>query len=174
MAIRDLAPWRRGTAVRRGHEERGGRGYPRWLEEPFEAMERFFEAPWRFDPFRLAMEAWRRHDVEFTPNVDVIEDDEAITVTAELPGLSEQDIEVDLTGNTLTLKGEKKLERRETKAGTRYAECEYGVFYREIPLYREVIPEKTEAYFKNGVLTVKLPKTLEEQKRTRKIDVKAA
>lgn len=108
------------------------------------------------------------------PRTDVTETDEAVEVSVELPGMDEKDIDVSLSDDVLTIRGEKKAEREEKKKGYYLAERSYGSFYRSIPLPPGVDPEKAEAQFKKGVLTVSLPKTPEAQAKVRKIEVKAS
>ena len=108
------------------------------------------------------------------PVADVVEGERDYRVTAELPGMSEKDIEIALAGDVLTLKGEKK-EEHEGKGQNRYvSERRYGLFQRSFALPEDADPEKIEAEFKNGVLTVTLPKRPEAQAKQRKIEVKAA
>jgi HSP20 family protein len=107
------------------------------------------------------------------PVADVVEGERDYRVTAELPGLSEKDIEISLAGDTLTVKGEKK-EEREEKAESRYvSERRFGSFQRSFQLPEDADPEKIEAGFKNGVLTITLPKRPGAQVKRRKIEVKA-
>lgn len=108
------------------------------------------------------------------PRTDVTETDEAVDVSVELPGMDEKDIDVSLSDDVLTIRGEKKAEREEEKKGYYLAERSYGSFYRSIPLPPGVDSEKAEAQFKKGVLTVTLPKTPEAQAKVRKIEVKAS
>jgi|3_EtaG_2_1085321.scaffolds.fasta_scaffold00011_93 HSP20 family protein len=108
------------------------------------------------------------------PRTDVTETDEAVDVSVELPGMDEKDIDVSLSDDVLTIRGEKKAEREEEKKGYYLAERSYGSFYRSIPLPPGVDSEKAEARFKKGVLTVTLPKTPEAQAKVRKIEVKAS
>lgn len=108
------------------------------------------------------------------PRTDVTETDEAVDVSVELPGMDEKDIDVSLSDDVLTIRGEKKAEREEKKKGYYLAERSYGSFYRSIPLPPGVDSEKAEARFKKGVLTVSLPKTPEAQAKVRKIEVKAS
>lgn len=108
------------------------------------------------------------------PRTDVTETDEAVDVSVELPGMDEKDIDVSLSDDVLTIRGEKKAEREEKKKGYYLAERSYGSFYRSIPLPPGVDSEKAEAQFKKGVLTVTLPKTPEAQAKVRKIEVKAS
>lgn len=92
------------------------------------------------------------------PNIDVSENDDEIEVTAELPGLSEKDLDVSLTRDILRIRGEKKHEHEEQKKDYYLTERSYGVFTRDIPLWTEVDAEHIEARFKKGVLKVRLPK----------------
>lgn len=109
----------------------------------------------------------------FTPSVDVVDTDKEIRVSAELPGMDEKDIEVSLTGEVLTIKGEKKEEREEKGKDYFRSERSYGSFLRNIPLPIEVDTTKVQASFKKGVLTVNMPKTTKAIDRTKKINVKA-
>jgi len=93
-------------------------------------------------------------------------------VTAELPGLEEEDVEVELSDEGLTIRGEKKQEQEERGEGYYRAERTYGAFQRFIDLPCEVDGEKAEAEFRNGILTVILPKRPEEQGNRKKIQIK--
>jgi HSP20 family protein len=108
------------------------------------------------------------------PAVDVSEDDKAFKITAELPGLSEKDIDVTVTGDLVMLKGEKRQEREEKGKNRYVAERSYGSFQRSFYLPEGVARDKVTAEFTNGVLTVMLPKTVEAQAQQKKIEVKAA
>ncbi len=108
------------------------------------------------------------------PAVDVTETDKAYEITAELPGLDEKNVEVNLADGGLTIKGEKKEEKEETKKDYYVCERHYGSFERYFGLPDGVDADKIEATFKNGVLKVTLPKTAEAQKPAKKIEVKAA
>ena len=108
------------------------------------------------------------------PLVDVAETDEGLTVTAELPGMEEKDIDVDLTDNVLTLKGEKKAETEEKKADYHFRERSYGSFARSIAVPFDVDPDTVKASFAKGVLTITLPRPPEAKRATRKIEVKPA
>lgn len=111
---------------------------------------------------------------EFQPEVSVSEDEREICVQAELPGLSESDVEVTYEPGYLILKGEKKEEeKRELKErGVRYSEWRYGSFERRIPLRAEVQESQIQANFDRGVLTVSLPKTEQARLQARRIQVK--
>jgi HSP20 family protein len=107
-----------------------------------------------------------------TPAVDITEDDGAIAVTAELPGMTEKDIQVTLSGSTLVIKGEKRQEREEKDKGYHLSERCYGEFQRSFLLPEGADCDRVDAKFGNGVLTVTVPKTA--QAAPRKIDVKTA
>ncbi|WP_454621087.1 Hsp20/alpha crystallin family protein [Bradyrhizobium cenepequi] len=108
------------------------------------------------------------------PAVDVTESDKAYEITAELPGLDEKNIEVNVADGGITIKGEKKEETEEKKKDYYVSERRYGAFERYFALPEGVDAGKIEATFKNGVLKVTLPKTAEAQKPAKKIEVKAA
>jgi len=109
-----------------------------------------------------------------TPAIDVIEKDNAIEIRADLPGMEEKDIDVRMTDGALTISGETKEEQEKHEEGEYYvSERRYGSFRRTIPLPEGVDRDKVEAKFKNGLLTVELPKTPEAQQKSKKIEVKA-
>ncbi|MGO4869445.1 MAG: Hsp20/alpha crystallin family protein [Roseiarcus sp.] len=108
------------------------------------------------------------------PAVDVTEKDKEFEISAELPGLSEKDIEVKLSNGTLVIKGEKKEEKEEREKDYYLSERRFGSFVRSFAVPEGVDADKIEATFAKGVLTIKLPKTAEAQKSETKIPVKAA
>lgn len=118
-------------------------------------VNRLFDSLWSsFDPTgALASPSW--------PNIDFVEGDREYTISAELPGVEEKDIEVLLANGCLTLRGEKKCEYRDAhrQLGERY----YGRFERRMTLPDGIDEDKVKASFRNGVLTVILPKSLEAQ-----------
>lgn len=113
------------------------------------------------------------NDWDFMPDIDVRETKKAVTVTAELPGVDDKDLDVRLDGNTLTIRGQKRAEKTEQADGWKHSECSYGSFVRSVPLDAEVDPSRVEATFKNGVLKVKLPKTAARERDRSRIEVKA-
>ncbi|APF20506.1 heat shock protein Hsp20 [Caldithrix abyssi DSM 13497] len=108
----------------------------------------------------------------FVPSVDVKEKDKEIIVTAELPGMDAEDIEINISDDVLTLRGEKREEKEEKEGNFYRRECSYGSFHRDIPLPAEIDPDKVEAEFKRGVLKVRLPKKPESERKAKKIEVK--
>jgi HSP20 family protein len=97
----------------------------------------------------------------WTPAVDMHESDEAFTLTAELPGFSKDDVQVEIKGNRLTLKGERKRETDVQKTQYHRVERVYGAFERSIRLPAVVDADKAQAIFKDGVLKLMLPKAEE-------------
>jgi HSP20 family protein len=94
----------------------------------------------------------------FAPAVDIFEDDDAITVRAELPGVNPEDVRIEVDNNVLTISGERKLEREEQREGYHRIESSYGVFTRSFALPESVDPTKVEAEIDQGILTVRIAK----------------
>ncbi len=141
--------------------------------EPFtffrDEMNRLFDNFFRgFD-----IEPFGRKITAFSPNIDISETDKEVVISAELPGIEEKDIDVSLTKDSVTIKGEKKEEKEEKGKSYYRMERSYGSFCRTIPLPTEIDADKTTAEFKKGVLTIKMPKTPEAIKETKKIQIKA-
>ncbi|QRM35771.1 Hsp20/alpha crystallin family protein [Microvirga sp. VF16] len=103
-------------------------------------------------------------------SMNVSETDSEIRITAELPGVTEQDIDVSLDDDVLTIRGEKRFERKDDKENYHFMERSYGSFQRSLRLPYAVESEQIRASFENGVLTVTVPKT-ERQERSRRIQV---
>jgi HSP20 family protein len=159
MAITDLIPWRRQEPARRGENE---------LTAFERDMDRLFERFFRGSTLAPFGESWGT----FSPSVDVVETNDQIKVSAELPGLDDGDIEVSLDRGVLTISGEKSEEHKEERENYYRAERTYGSFRRSIPLPAEVNEDEVEAVFQNGVLTITLPKAEVVEGRKR-ISVKA-
>ncbi|WP_414476043.1 Hsp20/alpha crystallin family protein [Microvirga sp. M2] len=104
------------------------------------------------------------------PQINVSETDTEIRITAELPGVTEDDIHVDIHDNMLMIRGEKKLEHKDEKENFHFMERSYGTFQRTLQLPFTVDPEQVKADFENGVLTVTVPKNTQQQ-RSRRIQV---
>ena len=131
---------------------------------PLNGVDRLLDEMTRaFDAAPLAPQAFR-------PSLDVSEAESAWTVRAELPGVDAKDVELTVTGNVLTLRGEKKSETTSEAEGTRRTERCYGKFERTLEFPTELDGSKVEAHAKNGVLTVTLPKA--EASRPRTISIK--
>lgn len=123
--------------------------------------------PWRlFDDLDLFPGVASERTASFTPRVDVTESDEAYRVQAELPGLGEKDFEVVLEDDVLILKGEKRDERSDAEQGWRRSETVHGRFERRFRFPTEVAADEVKAEYRNGVLTVTLPKAPGARVRT--------
>jgi HSP20 family protein len=101
----------------------------------------------------------------WTPRTNVTETKDSLTITAELPGLQAKDVDVAISGDMLTIKGEKKQEKEEKDEHHHVVERTYGAFSRMVRLPAPVAADKIKATFKNGVLTVNLPKTEEAKQK---------
>ena len=110
----------------------------------------------------------------FIPSVDVKESDKEFTVRAELPGVEEKDVEVTVTNDTVTIKGEKKEEKEDKGKNYYYMERSYGSFNRVIPLTSETDANKAEASFKNGVLNITVPKSQTAKTKGTKVSIKGS
>jgi len=107
-----------------------------------------------------------------TPRIDVHETEKELRISAELPGLSEEDIDVSLSRDLLTISGEKKQESEQNVRGWYCMERSFGSFTRSIALPCEVDQDSCKASFKNGVLTVSLSKSPQAQANSRSIPIK--
>jgi len=105
------------------------------------------------------------------PAIDVAEEENEILVRAELPGCKPEDIDISVHGDVLTISGEKKLEKEESKDHYYHRESSYGAFRRQLSLPAEVDAKKVEAQYKDGVLAITLPKA--ETSKAIKVKVKA-
>lgn len=108
---------------------------------------------------------------EWLPSIDVAETKNDVVVKAEIPGMDPKDIDISLTDGLLTIKGEKKEEREEKEKDYHLVERSYGAFTRSVRLPKEVQRDKINASYRNGILTVTLPKSEEAKKKEVKIKV---
>jgi HSP20 family protein len=159
MTIRDLIPWNRSrdVAVRRGEEFNPFLTLHREMNRLFDDVSRGFDlAPFGSD--RAA--GW--------PNIEVSDGDKELKVIAELPGLDEKDVEVELANGVLAITGERKTETEDKDR--LFSERYYGRFERRIPV-DDIEADKVAASFKNGVLTVILPKSAKAQEKVKRIAI---
>jgi|SRR5215469_1006377 HSP20 family protein len=103
------------------------------------------------------------HGGIWSPAIEVRERNNNLEITAELPGMTKEDVKVECTEEGVILEGEKRREHEHTEGGVHRSERSYGHFYRLVPLPDGAEPDKTKADFKNGILTVQVP--ISEQKR---------
>ena len=106
----------------------------------------------------------------WAPAVDIRETDEALSLVAELPGLKREDVTITLENSVLTISGERKFEKDTKEENYHRIERSYGSFARSFTLPNNVKPEQVQATFKDGVLTITLPKV--EEAKPRKIEIK--
>ncbi len=139
----------------------------RWFEEFFE--EPFFPRMWRKFPSR-----WRRlrELEEISPSVDMYDKKDEIVVKAEVPGVEKENVNISLTDNTLTIKGEMKKEEEVKEEDCYYSERSYGSFARTLNLPAKVQADKVKASFQNGILEIHLPKVEEAKPKEVKVEVK--
>jgi HSP20 family protein len=107
----------------------------------------------------------------FVPAVDVYEDEHNLTLKIEVPGIDEKDIDVRIENNTLTVRGERKLEKEEKEENYRRVERQYGVFTRTFTLPNIVDAEKISAHYDKGVLKIQLVKKAEAKPKQIKVNV---
>jgi HSP20 family protein len=163
MAIKDLIPWNnrgREIGVHRGTEANPFLTLHREMNRMFDDVFRGFELA----PFASA----RAFEGLGWPQIDVDENDKELRVTAELPGLDEKDVSLEMANGVLSISGEKKSETEDKDR--RFSERYYGRFERRIPL-EDVDEGKAQASFKNGILTVTIPKSAEAKQNVRRIPI---
>ncbi|RVC60892.1 MAG: Hsp20/alpha crystallin family protein [Mesorhizobium sp.] len=168
MSVRDLIPWNRGNgdqlpSVFRDNDRDPFLSLHREVNRLFDDVFRGFDSSLpAFGRASSFASGW--------PSVEISDGEKAVKVTAEVPGLEEKDIEVLLDDGVLTLKGEKRSEMEDKDR--QFSERYYGRFERRIRLGYEVEQDKIDARFKNGVLTVTLPKTAKAQSQAKRIEIK--
>jgi len=158
-------------------QEREGRSLTRW--DPFEELESFA----RSSPFRELGRHGRLSRImeemfgeralargEHSPALDIHESDHEYVLTLELPGVRKEDVSVDVNEGVLSVRGEKTSGREEKKERSRWVERTYGSFHRALTLPANAAHDRIDAAFKDGVLTVRIPKV--EQSKPKTIAVK--
>lgn len=155
-------PWRPLTNLRRQIDH---------LFEDFDRMTPFW--PFGRSAFEMAPFGRAISTAASTPAVDIVEQDQAIVITAELPGMDENNIELKLANGALLLKGEKQDEREEQNQGYYVSERTYGSFQRSFGLPENIDVDNIEAHFDKGVLTITLPKRPEALPQEKVIGIKS-
>ena len=163
MAYSEIKPW---TKPRRETARRGD-----WNLDPFAylqgQMNRIFEDT--LGPYRGGESLG--HALAFAPVVEITDAESEVRLTAELPGIEAKEIDLYVSHDTLTIRGEKRQERRVEEKGDQWTERAYGAFERTIPLPTEVKAEPVKAHFVNGVLEVVLPNREGAKARFHKVKV---
>jgi len=141
--------------------------------KPFDeltTLRREIDSLWdRFFPEKPFHERYATH--EWLPTIDLKETKDKLVVKAELPGLDAKDVELTLTEDILTIRGEKREEKEEKDEHRFFVESYYGAFERKLKLPTPVKTEKIDATFEKGILTINLPKSEEARKKEIKIKV---
>lgn len=167
MEIKDLIPWARHRPVSQSKDSPEEHPITSLQRE----MNRVFESFWQgFDPFESRESSYGALNAAS----DVVETDGAIEVSIELPGVDENDIQVSISDDALSIKGEKRIERQQDKKGYFVSERSYGTVERSIALPPGLDTSKAEATFSKGVLTVRLPQSEAASSKVRHIEVKSA
>ena len=166
MPIRDLIPWKKSET-----EELSERT-PEYSDPILELQSRmnrmldsFFEEP-------IANLAAHSPRSNYLPSIDFSETEKEFTLSADLPGMEEKDIEISLSKNILTIRGNREEVKEEEGRQYHRIERSSGSFYREIQLPEGIDEEMVEAKFKNGVLTIHLPKSESAVIKHKKIPIK--
>ncbi len=175
MANKEVAPRRWGWGgLRPVRNDRPFDVFRGEMESLHRAIDRMFEDAWGGGGFKpsLLSDVWSTREI--LPSLDVTEDDKAFRVTVELPGLDQKDVEVSVADRLLTIRGEKKEEQEKKDKDVYRRERAYGEFRRVLELRGDVETDQISASFRNGVLTIDLPKTKEAREQVKQIPVKAA
>jgi HSP20 family protein len=175
-----------GQAIsRRDAESRGVRRWEPGYASPFDFMDRMTEEmdrwfdrvsrdfgfPRRSSLFRSASGSSHRQTI-WSPRIEAFQKGDKFIVRAELPGLKKDQVNVELTDEALTIRGERHEEHEEEREGYYHTEREYGEFHRRIPLPEGVIGESAQANFRDGVLEVKMQAAPSEAYRGRRLEIK--
>jgi HSP20 family protein len=161
MGFRDLIPWSKSQELMQRRDEHNPfLALHREMNRLFDDMFNGFGLPSRGPSLMEGRFSW--------PRVELAESDKELKVTAELPGMDEKDVQVELARGVLVIRGEKKVESEGD--GKLFSERYYGSFERQIPL-DGIDQDKADASFRNGVLTVTLPKSEEARQSVKRIAI---
>lgn len=158
----EITPWRPLSAIAR-EMARAEREMERTFED-------FLGRPWFGLSWPRRLRLWEDLGTR-GPAIEVCEEKDEVVVKAELPGMKKEDLELNISDNRLTIKGEKKKEEEVKEKGYYYSERSYGSFTRTIQIPKDIKPDKIRATFKDGVLEVRLPMTEEAKRKEVKIKV---
>lgn len=157
-----------------------------WFSTPFEFMNRMSDEMDRtfgrlFRDFGMPRRSWSTQspfrsagEEAWTPRIEAFQKGDKFTVRAELPGLEKDDVQVDMSEDAITIRGERRDEHEEEREGYYHSERDYGQFYRTIPLPEGVIGESAQATFNNGVLEISMQAPPAEASRGRRLEIKDA
>lgn len=185
-----LSNWNPFKFSRKNKEEKQAEGQKQAMQAqpasspiaPFDSMQQLMQQFFR-DPFfsrtslfspQLSENRWFGDfsPSVFSPSVDVVDEDKALRITAELPGLSQKDVSLSVDEGSLTIKGEKRSDAKSEEKGCYRTERAYGYFQRVVPLPSDVDRDAIEANFDKGVLTVRIPKTQKSVESAKQVPIK--
>lgn len=170
MSLTDLIPWKKrekgNVPVKMEERQYPTRTLQRDLNAMFDAMRDQFFREVGLGPFDATWNA-------VSPRVDIVERDEEVEVSVELPGVDRKEIDVTITDDALTISGEKREEHEDHGRGYYRMERAYGAFRRTVPLPVGVDGTKAEATYRKGVLTITLPK-IEDARTIQRIPIKTS
>jgi HSP20 family protein len=158
-----------------------GFGLHPYMQRFAEEMDRLFDDfgmlwPQRRRPSLLSRVFGREPEgkagTSWAPRVEMMEREGQLVLRAELPGMTKNDLKVEVTDDAVTIQGERKEEKKEERKGYYYNECQYGSFFRSIPLPEGSDPSNAKAEFRNGVLEVVMPGPKRPEKKGRAVEVK--
>jgi len=166
-----------GSAVQRGESGISLRSPLAFMDRMTEEMDRMFDRVFR--DFGVPRLAWMPRDLAgssnrqalWAPRIEAFQQGDRFIVRADLPGLKREDIQLEVTGDALTIQGERREEQEQEREGYYRSERQYGRFYRSIPLPEGVITESAQATFRNGVLEVAMQAPPEEASRGRRLEI---
>jgi HSP20 family protein len=154
-----------------------------WSESPFQFLDRMAQEMDRtfdhmFREFGLPRRSWLTRpfrasgrEAIWSPRIEAIQKGDRFIVRAELPGIKKDDVDVQLTDDALTIRGERREEHEEAREGYYQSEREYGQFYRTIPVPEGVVADSAQASFNNGVLEVSMQARPAEGHRGRRLEI---
>ena len=182
MNIKKYAPWNwfqheeEGKNIPvRSSTERLQQGYP--IFELHREIDRLFDEAFRGVPsiFRGGLEWPEITPIMLTPSIDIKETDDNYVVSVEVPGVAKEDVDIRIEGDTLTIHGEKKQEKKEDKENYHCVERHYGSFERMLTIPKDANKDNIDAKFKDGVLTINIKREAKSlPKEAKKVEVKAA
>jgi HSP20 family protein len=163
MPISDLIPWKKQDSnITKSKKREWDEFFD--LQEEINQMFESILTPWQSSHFSSR---------KFKPEMDIQENEQEITITADLPGMKPDEIDLKISGNNLTISGEKASETEEKGERFYRKERSYGSFHRSLPLPAAVDEEKISADYQQGVLTVILPKSSPSKQTRKSISIKS-
>ena len=169
MTLRDLINWEKSLDIPVIKGKIGSPSLSRLQEEVNRIFDHFSKG------MEVYMTEWSgREKGSSLLAVDLIEEEDSFVVKAELPGIAPEAVDISITKDSLIIRGERKEEKEETEKNYIRRETSYGSFFRQMSLPQTALTDNAEASFKNGILTIKIPKKAEAIQKPRKLAIKKA